>query len=174
MKQDELFQAGKIVRTFGSKGEMMCQFTSDVISLKKLESVFLKINESLVPFFIEQIQSKARNQAIVKFHDVNSAAEAMELTGSMLFLPIAMLPKSKARTYDISVIEGFTVIDHIFGEIGTISSVLELQQQDILQIDFNGKEILIPMVDEIVKKIDLKKKIIQVEAPEGLIELYIN
>jgi 16S rRNA processing protein RimM len=174
MKQDELFQVGKIVRTFGSKGEMLCQFNSDTISLKKLESVFLKLNESLVPFFIELILPKTRNQAILKFLDVNSADDAYELAGSAVFLPVGMLPKSKVKKFNMSAIEGFTVIDLFYGEIGTVSSVLELPEQDLLQIDFNGKEILIPAVEEIVKKIDLKKKTIEVEAPEGLIDLYIN
>jgi 16S rRNA processing protein RimM len=174
MKQDELFRAGKIVRTFGSKGEMLCQFNSDTISLKKLESVFLKLNENLVPFFIESIQPKTRNQAIIKFHDVNSANDAFELAGSAVFLPLSFRPKSKGSKYDLSAIEGFTVIDHVHGEIGTVSSVLELPEQDLLQIDFKGKEILIPVVDEIVKKIDMKNKIIMVEAPEGLIDIYIT
>jgi 16S rRNA processing protein RimM len=175
MKKDELFQAGKIVRTSGSKGELLCQFNSDAISsLKKLESVFLNINENLVPFFIEQIQLKAKNQALVKFLDVDSAEEATLLSGIGLYLPLTSLPKIKGKKYYYSDIEGFTVTDLVYGEIGTVSTVLELPQQDLLKIAFKGKEILIPMVDEIVKKIDLKKKNIQIDAPEGLIDLYLN
>jgi len=52
MKQDELFQLGKIVRTFGTKGEVVFQVDTEILSrIKNLESVYLKINENLVPFF---------------------------------------------------------------------------------------------------------------------------
>ncbi len=174
MKQDELFHLGKIVRTFGSKGEVVFQADAEILSkLKKLESVFLKINENLVPFFIELFQPRPKGQAIVKFFDVDSADDASRLAGCAIYIPLAILPKQKGTQIHSIEIEGFTVIDSVRGETGTVRTVLEMPQQALLAIDFNGKEILIPVVDEIVKKIDRKAKIIYIEAPEGLIELYL-
>lgn len=43
-----------------------------------------------------------------------------------------------------------------------------------MQIDFNGKEILIPAVDEFFKEIDRQNKTIYIEAPEGLIDIYLE
>jgi 16S rRNA processing protein RimM len=175
MKQDELFQLGKIVRTFGTKGEVIFQIDSEILSrIKKLESVYLKINESLVPFFIELIQPKAKGQAMVKFLDVDSTDDASLLAGCDIFIPIAILPKQKGTQLFSVEIEGYTVIDANHGKTGTVRTVLEMPQQALLAIDFNGKEILVPIVDEIVKKIDRKTKTIHIEAPEGLIELYLE
>ncbi len=175
MKQDELFQLGKIVRTFGTKGEVIFQIDSEILSrIKKLESVYLKINENLVPFFIELLQPKAKGQTMVKFLDVDSTEDASLLTGCDIFIPIAILPKQKGTQLFSIEIEGYTVIDINHGETGTVRSVLEMPQQALLAIDFNGKEILVPIVDEIVKKIDRKTKTIHIEAPEGLIELYLE
>jgi len=175
MKQDELFQLGKIVRTFGTKGEVVLQVDVDLFSrIKKLESVYLKINENLVPFFIELIQPKAKGQVMVKFLDVESTGDASLLAGCEVFIPIAIVPKPKgSQLYSIEI-EGYTVIDAKRGETGTVRTVLEMPQQALLAIDFNGKEILVPIVDEIVKKIDRKTKTIHIEAPEGLIELYLE
>jgi len=175
MKQDELFQLGKIVRTFGTKGEVVFQVDTEILArIKNLESVYLKINENLVPFFIELIQPKAKGQAMVKFLDVDSTEDASLLAGCDIFIPLAMLPKQKgAQVYSIEIV-GYTVIDATRGETGTVKTVLELPQQSLLAIDYNGKEILVPIVDEIIKKIDRKAKTIYIEAPEGLIELYIN
>ena len=174
MKQDELFLLGKIVRTFGSKGEVVFQADPEILSqIKKLESVFLRINENLVPFFIELLQPRPKGQAMVKFLDVDSTEDASRLAGCDIYIPLALLPKQKgAQLYSIEI-EGFTVIDAVRGETGTVRTVLEMPQQTLLAIDFNGKEILIPIVDEIVKKIDRKTKTIYIEAPEGLIELYL-
>ena len=175
MKKDELFQLGKIVRTFGTKGEVVFQVDAELFSrIKKLESVYLKINENLVPFFIELIQPKAKGQAMVKFMDVDNSEEASLLAGCDIFIPIGMLPKQKGTQLYSVEIEGYTVIDANRGETGTVRTVLEMPQQALLAIDFNGKEILVPIVDEIVKKIDRKTKTIHIEAPEGLIELYLD
>jgi len=125
-------------------------------------------------FFIEHIQPKAKGQAMVKFLDVDSTEDASLLAGCDIFIPLAMLPKQKgAQVYSIEIV-GYTVIDATRGETGTVKTVLELPQQSLLAIDYNGKEILVPIVDEIIKKIDRKAKTIYIEAPEGLIELYIN
>jgi len=175
MKQDELFQLGKIVRTFGTKGEVIFQIDAEIFArIKKLESVYLKINENLVPFFIELIQPKAKGQVMVKFMDVDNSEEASLLNGCDVFIPIGMLPKQKGTQLYSIEIEGYTVIDASHGECGTVRTVLEMPQQSLLAIDFNGKEILVPIVDEIVKKIDRKTKTIHIEAPEGLIELYLE
>jgi 16S rRNA processing protein RimM len=175
MKQDELFQLGKIVRTFGTKGEVIFQIDNEILSrIKKLESVYLKINENLVPFFIELIQPKAKGQAMVKFLDVDSTEDASLLAGCDVFIPIAILPKQKGTQLFSIEIEGYTVVDANRGETGKVRTVLEMPQQALLAIDFNGKEILVPIVDEIVKKIDRKTKTIHIEAPEGLIELYLE
>lgn len=173
MKQDELFQLGKIVRTFGTKGEVMFQIDAEIFSrIKKLESVYLKINENLIPFFIELIQPKAKGQVMVKFLDVDNSEDATLLAGCDIYIPIALLPKQKGTQLYSIEIEGYTVIDANRGETGIVRTVLEMPQQALLAIDYKGKEILIPVVDEIVKRIDRKTKKIYIEAPEGLIELY--
>jgi len=175
MKQDELFLLGKIVRTFGSKGEVVFQINTEILAgIKKLESVFIKLNENLVPFFIETLQVRPKNQAIVKFFDIENSEDATTLAGCSFYIPFGLLTKTKKSGSYPSDIEGFKVIDAVKGEIGFVVSILEMPQQALLAIDFNGKEILVPIVEEIVKKIEQKNKIIYIEAPEGLIDLYIG
>jgi 16S rRNA processing protein RimM len=175
MKQDELFLLGKIVRTFGTKGEVVFQVNAELFSqIKKLESVYLKLNENLVPFFIELLQPRPKGQVMVKFFDVDSSEDASQLSGYEIYIPLNLLPKPKgSQLYSIEI-EGYKVIDALHGETGTVRTVLEMPQQSLLAIDFNGKEILVPIVDEIVKKIDRKTRTIFIEAPEGLIDLYIG
>lgn len=175
MKQDELFRLGKIVRTFGTKGEVVVQFDAEIpLPIKKLESVYLKLKENLVPFFIELIQLRPKGQAMVKFMDVDSTEDVSQLAGCVVFIPNSLLPKQKGSQWNSIEIEGYHVFDAHRGETGTVRTVLEMPQQALLSIDFNGKEILIPIVDEIVKTIDRKNKVIHIEAPEGLIELYLE
>ncbi len=174
MKQDELFLLGKIVRTFGSKGELVFQVDTEIISrIKKLESVFLKINENLIPFFIELIQPRPKNQALVKLMDIDTSEDASPLAGCEIYIPHAILPKQKGTKLYSQDIAGYSVRDANRGNTGIVSKIIEMPQQFLLAIEFNGKEILVPIVDEIVKSIDHKTKTIYMEAPEGLIELYL-
>lgn len=176
MKRDELFQLGKIVRTFGSKGEVVIQLETDSPDrYRNLESVFININENLVPFFIEKLQLKLKDQATVKFFDIDSIDDTSLILNCSLFLPIELLPKLKGKnTFYFHEVTGYQVIDNQRGNIGNVKSVLELPQQALLEIDFNGKEILIPIADEIIKKVDKKLQTITIEAPEGLIDIYLE
>ena len=64
--------------------------------------------------------------------------------------------------------------DKSFGPIGIIKEISDQGAQAIFQIDHEGTEVLIPITDNFVKKVDRKKKTILVETPEGLIDLYLQ
>ncbi|MBK7031254.1 MAG: hypothetical protein IPH45_19550 [Bacteroidales bacterium] len=86
MNPDEFFQAGKVVKTSGSGGELVFSFDSEVSDRnKKMESVFILLQGNLVPFFIEKSETKARNQLLVKLLDVDNQEEASLLAGSGIF-----------------------------------------------------------------------------------------
>jgi len=174
MKADELFQLGKIVRTFGTKGDLVFQVDTEILArIKKLESVFVNINENLIPFFIESLEKRPKSQILVKLLDVSNTDDAEALVGCAIYIPLTLLPKIKGAQINSIEIEGYKVIDLNLGETGTVTTIMEMPQQSLLVIDFNGKEILIPIVEEIIKKVDKKSKTIHIEAPEGLIELYL-
>jgi len=175
MKKDELFLLGKIVRTFGSKGEVIIQVDAELLTLiKKLESVFLKLNENLVPFFIEHTHPRSSNQVLVKFMDVDNTDEAFTFAGCNVYIPSGLIPRQKRTKLFSSEIEGYRVIDVNHGETGIVNAILELPQQSLLSVDSNGKEILLPIVEDIIKEVDRRNRIIYTEAPEGLIELYLD
>ena len=61
-----------------------------------------------------------------------------------------------------------------FGEVGTITGVNDSTAQALFEVDQNGIEILIPMNDEFISKVDKPNKTIIVNTPEGLIDLYLE
>jgi 16S rRNA processing protein RimM len=93
--------------------------------------------------------------------------------GREMFLPASELPALIGKQFYFHEIEGFSVIDMNFGELGVLESVLDLQHQILFQIRYRGKEILVPAVDETIKEIDKENKILRIEAPEGLIDIYL-
>jgi 16S rRNA processing protein RimM len=69
---------------------------------------------------------------------------------------------------------GFKVIDEEHGDIGIMQQVIDLKVNPLLQIDKDGKEVLVPLIEGVVKKVDRKKKELHILAPGGLIELYLG
>ena len=174
MDYNDLFCLGRIIRTFGSKGEVVFYLdVDDPQNYFEMESVFIKLNENLVPFSIDSIQLRPKKQAVVRFHDVDEADDAELLVGSLLFLPLSYLPLLTGNKFYYHEVTGFEVIDKAKGPIGIIADVLDLQHQAIMQIKFGDKEILVPISDDIIKKVDRKNRRIEIEAPEGLIDIYL-
>lgn len=173
MNRDDFFQAGKVIKPSGSSGEVILSFSKEITNLKKMESVFILLQGNLIPFFICRIEPRGRNQYLVSFLDVHTGEEATPLLGTSVFLPNSMQSRRRqSKHYDFNL-EGFRVIDRNFGEIGTVSGVLELPMQELLEVSHQGKQILIPLVDDIVEELDGHSKTIHIRAPEGLIDIYL-
>ena len=84
------------------------------------------------------------------------------------------MPQLEEDEFYYNEIIGFKLIDETIGEIGAISDVLEYPTQAVIQVMKDGKEILIPIHDDIIQKVDKKAKTLTVKAPEGLIDMYLN
>ena len=173
MTQDECFQLGKITKPFGYKGQVVFFLDVDCPDdYAGLDSVFVEVKGMLVPYFIESINING-NKAVVTFEDL-SAEEAQSLVGCGLFLPLDLLPELTGTNFYYHEVRGWTVIDSEKGELGAIASVIDYPAQALLQIFKNDKEILIPVIDEVIKSLDRDKKIMYIEAPKGLIDLYLG
>ncbi|HPE40045.1 MAG TPA: ribosome maturation factor RimM [Bacteroidales bacterium] len=170
----DFFYLGVITKPFGYKGQAFIYLDTDQPEkYSDLESVFLHVDDEMVPYMIEEIQLRGSNQAVVKFADIDGD-EIKSFMKTELYLPITALPPLTGNKFYFHEVIGFHVIDSVKGYIGTIVDFIDVIQQPIMQIDFNGKEILIPAVDHFFESIDRAKKEIYIKAPDGLIDVYID
>ncbi len=174
MKKEDCFYLGKIVSKFSFKGEVLIKLdTDEPESYVKMESVFVDYNNNLVPFFIEKCSLHKSDLLRIKFEDVDSEEDADDLMKAALYLPLTLLPKLEGNKFYYHEVIGFTIIDTDFGEVGVIKAINDTTAQPLFEIDRNGTEILIPMNDEFIDTIDREAKVITINAPEGLIDLYL-
>jgi 16S rRNA processing protein RimM len=174
MIKDEFFYFGKILKTYGNQGHVLVYMdVDDPLKYRSLEWVYVEVNQEMIPFFIGSLELKPSQKGVIRFLDVNSVAEAEPFAGLRLFLPSSALPKLRGNKFYHHEVIGFTVIDEMHGNIGTVDSVLDLPVQPLFRIILEGKEILVPVVDAVIKKVDRKKKTLFISAPEGLIDLYL-
>jgi 16S rRNA processing protein RimM len=174
MNKEDFYYLGKISKPFGSKGQVVAFLdVDDPIQYKKLESVFLDLDGEWVPFLISSIEIQSGRKALLHFEDVDTSQDAAAYTGREMYLPLDILPPLKGKKFYYHEVKGFTVIDAVHGTIGNLKQVMDLPRQSLLQIAFGEKEILIPLVDEVILKVDRKKKELHIRAPEGLIDIYL-
>jgi 16S rRNA processing protein RimM len=175
MHKEECFYLGRIVTKYSFKGEVVIKLDTDEPELyKNMESVYVEFGSNLVPFFIEKSSLHKGNQLRVQFEDVYSEEEADSILKCGIYLPLDLLPKLSGDKFYFHEVIGFNVLDANYGDVGTIVHINDKAAQPLFEIDNNGKEVFIPMIDDFIKKVDRANKTIEVETPEGLIELYLN
>ena len=175
MRREDCFYLGKIVRKHSFKGEVVVKLDTDEPELyKNLESVFVALGNTLVPFFIEDSLLQKGNQLRLAFEDISSEEDADALMGAALYLPLEFLPKLKGNKFYFHEIIDFKISDVNYGRIGVITGVNDSSAQALFEIDANGKEVLIPITDDFIRKVNREKSEIIVETPEGLIALYLE
>ena len=175
MRKQDCFYLGKIAKKFSFKGEVLIYLDTDEPELyQNLESVFVDINKTLVPFFIESGALHKEKFLRVRFEDVPTEEAADAIMGCEIYLPLAMLPKLEGTQFYYHEVIGFDVIDVIRGNIGKIVAINDSGAQPLFEIDKNGVEILIPVIDDFIKALDRKNKTITLETPDGLVDLYLS
>ena len=170
---NEYFYLGHITKPFGIKGQLCCYFdTDEPEKYVNLDAVFLDLDGEKLPYLIEDIQYRGANTFVIKFQDVDEE-EAKGLVKAEMFLPLSELPPLTGNKFYFHEVIGFHVIDEEKGDIGVCQDFIDISHNPIMQIDHDGKEILIPAIDEVFKNVDRENRQIHIAAPEGLIDVYL-
>lgn len=174
MAKDDVFYFGKIVKTHGIKGELTLRIDAkDDFDYNDIEYFLIEINDVKVPYFIESM-SLGKNKIFFALQDLNNINEASSFVGKPVYLPVSLLPVLCGNSFYGREVIDFVLEDVHFGEVGIIANVLEYPTQAVIQVMRDGKEVLVPVHEHIIKKIDRDAQRMLVETPDGLIEMYLN
>lgn len=174
MDFNDYFFLGKLLKPHGFDGRLNAFLDVDEPSeYESLQMLYVNFNNGLVPHFINHIQV-LNNKAIITFQDVDNLEKAEMLSQKEMYLPISELPERTGNKFYFHEVIGFQVLDKAFGDIGPISEILEYPNQAVIQVFHDRKEILIPIFGNIIQHVDRDKKEIHIEAPDGLIDIYLN
>ena len=173
MNIEDCFYLGRVTKPWGTKGQLALYL--DVDSPEEyagLDSAFVEIKGQLVPYFF-QIDQLNGNRAVATFEDL-TPEQVQALVGHDLYLPLDLLPKLEGNKFYFHEVVGFRVVDSVYGDIGVLEQVIDYPAQPLFQIMKNGVEVLIPVVDQVIDRVDRTLKTIFITAPNGLVELYLG
>ena len=174
MRKEDCFYLGRIVRKHSFKGEVVIKLDTDEPELyQEMESVFVNLGNNLIPFFIEHSLLQKGNQLRVRFENIENEVDAEAILKAGIYLPLTMLPKLTGKKFYFHEIIGFQVEDEKHGNIGEITGVNDTTAQPLFEVELGSTQMLIPMLDEFIIKVDRENKIMFLKTPEGLVDMYL-
>ncbi|MDV7687377.1 ribosome maturation factor RimM [Oenococcus oeni] len=159
---------GRVINTHGIAGELKIDFNTDFP-----EQRFAKNSELLIAGEKLVVQSSRpfKQFWLVKFSDHENINLVEKYKGEDIFINERKEPRLSEGEFLVSQIIGLKVIDEKGNSIGKIADSFHTGANDVWTIKkSNGKEILIPYIDQVVKKVDLQTSTVTIELLEGLDE----
>lgn len=174
MQLEDYFEIGYIIKPHGLKGAINIQFdVDDPGQYTGMESVVVKIDDNLIPFFISSLQING-NKGILSLEDVHTIEQANELKSGTLLLPLELLPKLDDNQFYYHDVIGYFLVDQVHGKLGAIENIFAGGNQDLISMRFREKEVLIPVNNTIVGEANHDKKEVYVHLPDGLLDIYLK
>lgn len=175
MLREDCVEVGFIAKAHGIKGELKAVFdVYDLREYRKKKRFFLgKDDKPLLEYKLKQF-APIDKFVLLAFEGIEDRDQAETLVGYTLFSPLAELPTlPEGRFYYFELI-GFTVEDARYGTLGIIREFIELGAQELLSMEYQGRDVLIPTADHFLLRADKENKILYTALPEGLVELYLE
>jgi 16S rRNA processing protein RimM len=174
MNKEDCYEVGYIVKTHGLKGEVGIHLDVDnPAEYDDIDGLLIEKNGVLIPYMIERIRINV-DKAIVKFEEIKSIEEAQPLVRKTIYLPLNQLNKLKDDQFYYHDVIGYQIVDNLQGKLGILKTVYSQPHQDLLAMEYQQKEVLIPMSKEHVLKANHELKELYVQLPDGLLEIYLD
>jgi len=133
--------------------------------------LFVDLDGQRVPFFIEEIEPVARDQAILKLEFIESVEDAKKVSGREIFLDPAAWPKHDQISDEPGMLIGYQVRDCNLGELGEITGYQPEKMNPMWFVRMKGKEIMVPATSAFIIKTDHRGRVVLLDLPEGITEL---
>jgi 16S rRNA processing protein RimM len=168
----EYIHIGKIVAPHGIAGNIILEHAlGKPIHFKSIDALFVEQKKgSFIPYFIESAIAKTDTITHLQIEGIKTREAANFLTSKKVWLPQADFQKLVEKNSPLALL-GYMVQD-AGKNIGIIQEVIEQPHQLMVTILYNNQEAYIPLHQESLKGVNHAKKIVQVELPDGLLDLY--
>ncbi len=160
---------GKILSAWGVRGAVkFLLYNPESKALEKTRQLYVKVGFSFELFAIKSLQKQGKF-LIIYFEGYHSPEAVLELKGKEAFLPTEKLPKKEKGEVYIFELIGMKVYSSEGEKMGMVKRVDNYGASEILIVENEIDEILIPMTPETLKEIHTHEKKIVITLPEGLL-----
>jgi 16S rRNA processing protein RimM len=154
----EYFKIGKLVASFGVKGELILKHSlGKKSSLKGLQAIFIEEKkEAFIPWFIATTRIKTDDEIYVQLEGIDNREAAIKLTQKEVWIPEEEFKKHASKSSPLSLL-GFSIIND-GKDLGPVIELIEQPHQMLCRLEIDGKEVLIPLNEQTLQKVDKKAR----------------
>ncbi len=165
----DFLEVGKIINTHGLKGEVkIATWTDYPEDFEEIGKVYIKTKAGNEVLNILNVKYQ-KNNIIVKFKEISDINEAEKYKGLVVLADREDLPELEDGAHYIADLIGLEVVNEEGEVLGKLVDVFNTGANDIYDVKREGKRnLLLPVIDEVVKDIDLQTGKITVHVMEGL------
>lgn len=174
IRPEDVYQIGRMGKAHGLKGEINFQFTDDVWDRVESDHIICEVDGILVPFFIEEYRFRSDTTAIMKLEDMTSIEEVQMLVNSPVYLEKQYQEELGEDEVSLHYFIGFKMINGDDDQaIGTIIDIDDNTDNWLFIVEKeDGNEVMIPAHEEFIAEIRQEEKIMVMDLPIGLLDLW--
>ena len=168
---EELFRVGVISNTHGLRGEVKVYPTTDnVRRFDDLKEVILDTGKEQLILHVTSVKY-FKNMVILKFKEFDNINDIIPYKGMDLLVTRENAIPLEEGEYYIADIIGSKVITDEDKILGTLTDVLQTGANDVYVVKTkDGKEVLLPSIEECILDRDIENKIVKVHIMKGLLD----
>ena len=163
---------GRLVAVHGLQGELvLLHHLGKKTALRGLKTLFLEEKkDEFLPWFIQNTRVKGPEEIFVKLEGLDTKEAARRVVQKEVWLRKEDFEQFAGMAAPISLV-GFRLIDG-GQDLGEILEIIEQPHQVLCRIEIGGKEALVPLHEQTLRRVDRVKREVHVELPEGLLDVY--
>jgi 16S rRNA processing protein RimM len=165
---------GKIVSAFGLKGEVIVlHHLGKKINVTKIKVIFLEQKkDEMLPYFIENIRKKGDTELYLKLEGIDTKEAATKFIRHDVWMKEEEVQLHTQKSNPIGWV-GYRILDQ-GKDLGSILEVIEQPHQVLCRLEIDTREVLIPINEQTLSKVDHKNKAVLLTLPDGLLEVYLG
>jgi 16S rRNA processing protein RimM len=165
---------GKIVSAFGLKGDLIVlHHLGKKLAVTKIKVVFLELKKGeLLPYFVSFAKKKGNEELMLKLEGIDTKEAVSRFLRHDVWLREEEVQLHTQKDNPIGWV-GYHIIDQ-GRDLGPILEIIEQPHQILCRLAIDNKEVLIPIHDNTLEKVDHKTRSVLLTLPDGLLEVYLD
>lgn len=171
-EKESLISAGQVVGTHGLRGDLRVRLlSSDPATLLAVDACVMCLQDGVRVPVVPVRQTMHKGQVLLRLRGYETLDAVERFRGATLLLNPEQLPPLDTDEFYWHQLEGALVVDAHRGELGRLSSMFSTAAHDTWVVKGCAGEVMIPVVDAFIVRVDLDNKRVDVDLPDGLIGL---
>ncbi|OGP67429.1 MAG: 16S rRNA processing protein RimM [Deltaproteobacteria bacterium RBG_16_44_11] len=165
-----LFAIGQIVKTRGIRGCLKAVSYAQTLNIfTGLKDIYIEKKAGQKDKYTIRKIDITGKFLFIEIEGITNIELAGQLVGGTIFLPKEMMPELPEGEYYWQDIIGLSVVGENGENLGKVESIFPTGSNDVYVCKGSHREILLPATADVIKKIDIQRRVMEVKLPKGLL-----